>query len=86
MLQLPLWRGSRFLSVSFANLLNGSFVIAVNLLCLLSLVREFVYLYGCLVVGTKLVDEKDTESDYGGQNPDQELRPECLLHRSSLTN
>jgi len=56
-MQLLMWRSGRFLGVSFADFLNGSFVIAVNLLCLLSLVREFVNVHCRLVAAPKLVNE-----------------------------
>ena len=56
-MQLLMWRSGRFLGVSFADFLNGSFVIAVNLLCLLSLIREFVNVHCRLVAATKLVSE-----------------------------
>jgi hypothetical protein len=56
-MQLLLWRSGRLLGVSFADFLNGSFVIAVNLLCLLSLIREFVNAHCRLVAATKLVSE-----------------------------
>ena len=69
-MQLLMWRGGRFLGVSFADFLNGSFVIAVNLLCLLSLIREFVNVHCCLVIATKLVSEQDAKRSYGGQDPD----------------
>src|SRR6202789_3907388 len=78
------WRSGRFLSVAFTDFLNSSLIVAVDLSCLLSLVRKFVYFYGCLVVGAKLVGEQDAESSDAGQNPDQELCPECLLHGASL--
>jgi hypothetical protein len=65
-LLLVFWRGGRFLSVAFTDFLDSRFVVAVDLSCLLSLVRKFVYFYGCLVVGAKLVGEQDAESSDGG--------------------
>ena len=58
-----------------ADLPNGSFVVPVDLFCLLSFVCLFVgHLPGCLFVDSKLVCEQDAESSYGSQNSDQQLR------------
>jgi hypothetical protein len=82
-MQLLVW-SCCFLSVSFPDLLNGGFVVPVDLLCLLTFVRKFVDIYGCLVTDAKLVSEQDAESSYGGQNSNQDLGPESLLHGASF--
>jgi hypothetical protein len=82
--RLLVWSRGRFLCIALTNLLNGRFIVAIDLRCLFTFgcglscggCRFFAYL--------KLVGQDSTYYGKSGKNPDQELCSQSLLHGRSL--
>src|ERR1700678_831216 len=78
--RLLVWSRVRFLCIAFTDLLDSRFIVAINLFCF--------FAFGCglgcggcrFLAYLKLVGQDSTNHGKSGENPDQELCSQSLLH------
>jgi len=82
--QLLFVSGVSFLCIAFAYLLDGGFIVAIDLRCFFAFRCGLGCRCGSFFAELKLMGKNDADRSESGENPDQELRSEILLNGGSL--